>query len=73
VHISLLGDLEVRADDDSEIVVRGSKLRALVSVLALNAGHPVAADLLVEALWGQDPPPAARNGVQGLVSKIRRA
>src|SRR3546814_2512231 len=30
-------------------------------------------DLLVDALWGEDPPPAVRNGLQGLVSKLRRA
>ena len=34
---------------------------------------PSPADQLVEALWGDDPPPAVRNGLQGLVSKLRRA
>jgi predicted ATPase/DNA-binding SARP family transcriptional activator len=73
VHIALLGDLDVRADDGSEIVLRGAKLRALLAMLALHVGRPVAADQLVDALWGDDPSPAARNGLQGLVSKLRRA
>jgi DNA-binding SARP family transcriptional activator len=33
----------------------------------------VPADQLVDALWGEDPPAAVRNGLQGLVSKLRRA
>src|SRR4029077_9616388 len=30
-------------------------------------------EVLVEDLWGDDPPAAARNGLQGLASKLRRA
>ena len=33
----------------------------------------VPAEQLVEALWGEDPPAAVRNGLQGLASKLRRA
>ena len=46
---------------------------ALLAVLALHAGRPVPTDQLVDALWGDDPPPAVRNGLQGLTSKLRRA
>ena len=73
MRISLLGELEVLADDGTAIVITGAKQRVLLVVLALHAGRAVAADLLVEALWGDDPPPAVRNGLQGLVSKLRRA
>ena len=41
-------------------------------MLALHAGQMVPADQLVEGLWGENPPPAVRNGLQGLVSKLRR-
>ena len=33
----------------------------------------VPAEQLIDALWGEDPPAAVRNGLQGLVSKLRRA
>ena len=73
MRIALLGELEVRGDDDRPIVVTGAKQRALLAVLALQASRAVPAEQLVDALWGDDPPPAVRNGLQGLVSKLRRA
>ena len=73
MRIALLGELEVRGDDDRPVVVTGAKQRALLAVLALQAGRAVPAEQLVDALWGDDPPPAVRNGLQGLVSKLRRA
>ena len=72
MQIGLLGELEVRDDDGAVVVVTGAKLRALLAVLALQVGRPVSADQLVEALWGEDPPTEVRNGLQGLVSKLRR-
>lgn len=73
MHIGLLGELEVLDDEGNEVAVAGAKLRALLAVLALHVGRVVSAEHLVEALWGEDPPLAVRNGLQGLVSKLRRA
>src|SRR3954452_11448174 len=73
MRIGLLGALEVFDDDGAEITVAGAKLRALLGVLALHVGRVVSAEHLVDALWGEDPPAAVRNGLQGLVSKLRRA
>src|SRR6478736_9709111 len=72
MRIGLLGALEVFDDDGAEITVAGSKLRALLAVLALQAGRVVPTDHLVDALWGEDPPAAVRNSLQGLASKLRR-
>ncbi|HEY8471932.1 MAG TPA: BTAD domain-containing putative transcriptional regulator [Natronosporangium sp.] len=41
-------------------------------MLALHAGQPVSAALLVDAVWGSAPPRAARNLLQGCVSRLRR-
>ena len=73
MHIGLLGELEVLDDEGNEVTVAGAKLRALLAVLALHVGRVVSAEHLVEALWGEDPPAAVRNGLQGLASKLRRA
>ena len=73
MRIGLLGELEVLDDDGSEVTVAGAKLRALLAVLALHVGRVVPAEQLVDALWGEDPPAAVRNGLQGLASKLRRA
>ncbi len=72
MRIGLLGELEVFDDEGKEVVIAGAKQRALLAVLALNVGRAVSAEHLVEALWGDDPPTAVRNGLQGLVSKLRR-
>jgi predicted ATPase/DNA-binding SARP family transcriptional activator/tetratricopeptide (TPR) repeat protein len=73
MRIGLLGELDVVGEDGRAVVVTGAKQRALLAILALHLGRPVPADQLVDALWGEDPPPAVRNGLQGLVSKLRRA
>ncbi len=73
MRIGLLGELEVLDDEGNDVALAGAKLRALLAVLALHVGRVVPAEHLVEALWGEDPPSAVRNGLQGLVSKLRRA
>ena len=73
MRVGLLGELEVLDDDGNDVIVAGAKLRALLAVLALHVGRVVPAEQLVDALWGEDPPAAVRNGLQGLASKLRRA
>src|SRR5580658_4637374 len=71
----MLGPLEVRADDDSGIVldVGGSRLRALLIMLALRPGQLVPASQLIDGLWADQPPAGAANALQALVSRLRRA
>ena len=71
MKIGLLGELQVLDDDEQDVVVTGAKLRALLAMLALQCGRAVPADQLVDGLWGPDSSAAARNGLQGLVSKLR--
>src|SRR4051794_19073155 len=73
MQIGLLGELQVLDDDGRDIVVTGAKLRALLVMLALQCGRAVPADQLVDGLWGPESSAATRNGLQGLVSKLRRA
>jgi len=73
MRVGLLGGLEVLDDDEQNVVVAGAKLRALLAVLALHVGRVVPAEQIVDALWGENPPAAVRNGLQGLASKLRRA
>src|SRR6478735_6783353 len=73
MRVGLLGTLEVLDDGGGETTISGAKLRSLLAVLALHEGRVVPAEQIVDALWGEHPPPAVRNGLQGLVSKLRRA
>ncbi len=72
MQISVLGPVEVTADGRSVAIGKG-KPRALLAVLALDEGSTVSSDRLIEALWGEDPPPTAAKMVQLYVSQIRKA
>ncbi|MFC9293062.1 BTAD domain-containing putative transcriptional regulator [Streptomyces sp. NPDC057011] len=73
VRVGLLGPVQVYADDATPVEVGGVRLRMLLARLALEGGRPVAADSLVDGLWGEEPPSDAANALQALVSRLRRA
>src|SRR5258706_16262461 len=73
MQIGALGELQVLDDNHRDIVITGAKMRSLLVMLALQCGRAVPVDQLVDALWGPESSAAARNGLQGLVSKLRRA
>jgi predicted ATPase/DNA-binding SARP family transcriptional activator len=64
--------MEVTADDGTPVIVPGAKLRALLAMLALDCGHVVATDRLIDDLWRDDQPADATNALQRLVSKLRK-
>jgi predicted ATPase/DNA-binding SARP family transcriptional activator/tetratricopeptide (TPR) repeat protein len=73
VHVGILGPLEVRDGRGDPVEVAGARLRALLVRLALDAGRPIAARVLVDAVWGEQPPADEANALQTLVSRLRRA
>ena len=68
---ALLGPLEVRSDGRTIEIGRG-KQRALLASLALNAGHVVSAERLIDDLWGDEPPSTAATALQVYVSRLRK-
>jgi DNA-binding SARP family transcriptional activator/pimeloyl-ACP methyl ester carboxylesterase len=72
VRVSLLGPFEVESGDQ-RVVVGAAKERSLLATLALDAGRVVTVDALIHALWGDDPPPAARKTLQTYVWNLRQA
>ncbi|WP_369812496.1 winged helix-turn-helix domain-containing protein, partial [Kineosporia sp. A_224] len=72
MRVGILGPLLVEVGG-RPVEVGGSRLRALLVRLSLDAGRPVAAGTLVDALWGDTPPADAPNALQTLVSRLRRA
>ncbi|MEV6838615.1 BTAD domain-containing putative transcriptional regulator [Streptomyces sp. NPDC051133] len=73
VRFSLLGTTQVLRPDGTAVPVGGARLRALVSVLALRAGRTVPVGVLVDEVWGADPPADAAGALQALVGRLRRA
>ena len=71
VEVRVFGEFEV-AHGGVKVQVRGTKQRALLALLALHRGKPVAADRLIDALWedGQSANPA--NALQAQIGQLRR-
>ncbi|TDP89913.1 AfsR/SARP family transcriptional regulator [Labedaea rhizosphaerae] len=71
MELRLFGEVQLRA---------GGRLRdlgtprqhAVLAVLAVDAGRPVPIEVLVDRVWDEDPPAAARNVLYSHLSRIRR-
>jgi YVTN family beta-propeller protein len=68
----ILGPLEV-SDEGRELALGGPKQRALLAILLLHRNEFISSDRLIEALWGEEPPPSAAKTLQVHVSRLRRA
>jgi len=72
MEFGILGPLEVR-DAGRPVALGGPKPRALLAMLLLSPNRVVSVDRLVDALWGETPPPSGEHMVQGYVSELRKA
>jgi DNA-binding SARP family transcriptional activator/tetratricopeptide (TPR) repeat protein len=66
----MLGPLSVTVDG-VEVPLGGPRERAALAVLLLDRNRVVSAGRLVDALWGEAPPPTSRQQVQMCVSNLR--
>ncbi|HWG25440.1 ATP-binding protein [Actinospica sp.] len=67
--VSVLRGAAVRRDGES-VEITGSRLRALLALLAVAPGEVRRAEYLADQLWNGEPPSA--NALQALVSRLRR-
>jgi DNA-binding SARP family transcriptional activator/type II secretory pathway predicted ATPase ExeA len=72
MEFRILGPLEVIGSRGS-VRLGGTKQRALLTVLLLNADRPVSAERLAAALWGDEAPNGSAKTVQVHVSRLRKA
>ena len=72
VEFRALGDLQV-VEDGQALALGPHQQRAVLALLVLSAGEVVSADRLIEALWGERPPPTAAKTVQVYISRLRKA
>ncbi len=69
----MLGSFEVRTDDGIVADVPGARLRALLIALALESGRAVPKSILIDWIWGANPPADEANALQRLASRLRKA
>ncbi len=60
------------AEDGRVLALGRGRQRALLGMLLLRANEVIAQDVLVDALWGESPPPTALTALHGYVSRLRR-
>ncbi len=73
VDVRVLGRIEVRADDGSEISIGRERIRAVLAMLALDAPDMVTTDEIVDALWGESETAKPESALQMSISRIRAA
>ncbi|MCQ4210243.1 AfsR/SARP family transcriptional regulator, partial [Streptomyces longispororuber] len=73
VRYRILGTTQAIRDDGTAVPVGGARLRALLTVLALRPGRTVPAAVLVDEVWGAEPPADAPGALQALIGRLRRA
>lgn len=71
VEFRILGPLAVRAGPD-RLELGGARQQVALAVLLLNANHVVSVGRLLEAVYGEEPPPTARAQTQITISALRR-
>src|SRR5918995_508329 len=72
IEFRILGPLEA-SSRGQPLELGAGKQRALLVLLLLRAGEVVSTDRLIDALWGERPPPSALNSVHIYVSQLRKA
>jgi DNA-binding SARP family transcriptional activator/tetratricopeptide (TPR) repeat protein len=71
MEFRLFGEIDLRAAGRA-LDVGTPRQQAVLAVLAVEAGHPVSVETLIDRVWGDDPPVEARNVLYSHVSRIRR-
>lgn len=71
VEIRLLGPIGATVDG-APVAVGGLRQRALLALLALDAGHVVSAGRIITEVWGADAGTNPHNAVQAAVSRLRK-
>ena len=72
MEFRILGPLETSAGDGA-LKVAGPKQRAVLAHLILRANRPVSVDVLIDGLWGEEPPETAKKHAADLrVYRLRQ-
>ncbi|MEV4807072.1 BTAD domain-containing putative transcriptional regulator [Nonomuraea sp. NPDC049421] len=73
MRFQILGPTTAWRADGEPVELGGPRVRALLTLLALDAGRIVTAGHLVDGMYGARPPEGVANALQSQVSRLRRA
>jgi DNA-binding SARP family transcriptional activator len=72
VRFSILGPLVAEADDGTPLALGRPSQRGTLAVLLLHASQPASKSLLIDALWGDNPPGDADTALRVRMRDVRR-
>ncbi len=72
MEVRLLGNMEVRDSNGADVSGGPLKRRIVLATLALSPGVVVSNASLIDAVWGDDPPPSALGTLRSLIAGLRR-
>jgi DNA-binding SARP family transcriptional activator len=70
MEFRVLGPVEACVNGRA-VAVGHARQRAVLAVLLLDAGREMPASVLIDRVWGQDPPGSVRNVLYGYVGRLR--
>jgi DNA-binding SARP family transcriptional activator/Tfp pilus assembly protein PilF len=70
MEFGVLGPVEVWLDGQA-VAAGHARQRAVLAVLLLDMGRPVPLDVLIDRVWGEDPPRTVRNVAYGYVARLK--
>ncbi|NNF87257.1 MAG: AAA family ATPase [Acidimicrobiia bacterium] len=71
MELRVLGPLEVIAEGQP-LALGPPKQRAVLALLLIHNGEVVSTDRLLDGIWGESPPPSARQALRLYISQLRR-
>ncbi|MPY43414.1 AfsR/SARP family transcriptional regulator, partial [Streptomyces phyllanthi] len=71
LRVGVLGELTVTRHGRA-LNLGGPRQRAVFVLLVLARGSVVTSDRLIDAVWGEEPPPSAVGALQAYISRLRR-
>lgn len=72
MEFRILGPMELRPEDGTPVEIGGGRERTILGVLVARAGEVVAAERLIDEVWGEDLPANPANALQVRVSRLRK-
>jgi DNA-binding SARP family transcriptional activator len=72
MDFGVLGPLQV-SDGDGPVALGGPKPQTVLAVLLAHANQRVSTDRLIDEVYGESPPDAARKSLQSYVAQLRSA
>ena len=68
----ILGPLEA-LDGERRLPLGGARQRSVLALLLLHGNEALTRDLIIDQLWGEEPPATAAKVLQNCISALRKA